>query len=132
VLSRLFKKLDILIIKAFIGPFFATFFITPSCWCSSSCGSTSTTSSARPRHLHRPANAQLLAATTVPLALPLAVTALFDHDAGHLGETYELVAIKSGAVSLLRFLRPLLFVSFLITLVASTSTQRPAGRQPEG
>ena len=26
--SRLFKKLDILIVKAFIGPFIATFFIT--------------------------------------------------------------------------------------------------------
>jgi lipopolysaccharide export system permease protein len=37
---------------------------------------------------------------------------------GNLGETFELIAIKSAGISLLRFMRPLFFVSIILTIIA--------------
>jgi len=117
--SRLFKKLDILIVKAFIGPFIATFFITlfvlvlQFMWLY--------IDDVVGKGLDAFTVLRLLvyvAATVVPLALPLAVLLSSIMTLGNLGETFELVAIKSAGISLLRFLRPLLFVSILLTLVA--------------
>ncbi|MBD0367452.1 MAG: LptF/LptG family permease, partial [Flavisolibacter sp.] len=54
----------------------------------------------------------------VPLALPLAVLLSSLMTFGHLGETYELVAIKSAGISLLRFMWPLFFVVLIICGVA--------------
>ncbi|RYY57686.1 MAG: YjgP/YjgQ family permease [Chitinophagaceae bacterium] len=112
----MFKKLDRLILKAFIGPFVATFFITllvlvmqffwlyiddfvgkglgigpimKFIWYQS--------------------------AVLVPLALPLAVLLSSLMTFGNLGESFELVAIKSSGISLLRFMRPLLVVSIFIS-----------------
>lgn len=117
--SRLFKKLDLLIVKAFIGPFIATFFITlfvlvlQFMWLY--------IDDVVGKGLDAFTVLRLLvyvAATVVPLALPLAVLLSSIMTLGNLGETFELVAIKSAGISLLRFLRPLLFVSILLTLVA--------------
>ena len=47
-----------------------------------------------------------LAATLVPLALPLAVLLSSIMTLGNLGEIFELIAIKSAGISLLRFMRP--------------------------
>jgi lipopolysaccharide export system permease protein len=119
VLSRLFKKLDILIIKAFIGPFIATFFITlfvlvlQFMWLY--------IDDVVGKGLDIWTVLRLLsyvAATVVPLALPLAVLLSSIMTLGNLGETYELVAIKSAGISLLRFLRPLFGVSVVITCIA--------------
>jgi lipopolysaccharide export system permease protein len=55
---------------------------------------------------------------TVPLALPLAVLISSIMTFGNLGETYELVAIKSSGIPLLRFMRPLMVVSSIICLFA--------------
>jgi len=114
-----FKKLDILVLRAFIGPFIATFFITilvlvmqffllyiddfvgkgipPSIifefiWYKST--------------------------ALVPLALPLAVLLSSLMTFGNLGETYELVAIKSSGISLLRFMRLLFIVTIFICGIA--------------
>ena len=57
-------------------------------------------------------------ATLVPLALPLAVLLSSLMTFGNLGESYELVAIKSAGISLLRFMQPLFFVTLLICGVA--------------
>ncbi len=57
-------------------------------------------------------------AVLVPLALPLAVLLSSLMTFGNLGESFELVAIKSAGISLLRFMRPLFFVSLLISGVA--------------
>ncbi len=57
-------------------------------------------------------------AVLVPLALPLAVLLSSLMTFGNLGESFELVAIKSAGISLLRFMRPLFFVSILISAVA--------------
>jgi lipopolysaccharide export system permease protein len=57
-------------------------------------------------------------AVLVPLALPLSVLLSSIMTFGNLGESYELVAIKSAGISLLRFMRPLLIVTILICGVA--------------
>lgn len=115
----MFKKLDILIIKAFIGPFIATFFITlfvlimQFFWLyiddfvSKGLGT----------------NIILefiwyLSATLVPLALPLAILLSSLMTFGNLGESFELVAIKSAGISLLRFMRPLFLVTILLSGIA--------------
>ena len=115
----MFKKLDKLIIKAFIGPFVATFFITllvlvmqffwlyiddfvgkglgigivlKFIWYQS--------------------------AVLIPLALPLAVLLSSLMTFGSLGESFELVAIKSAGISLLRFMRPLFMIAIFISGIA--------------
>lgn len=115
----MFKKLDKLIIKAFVGPFIATFFITllvlvmqffwlyiddfvgkglgigivlKFIWYQS--------------------------AVLVPLALPLAILLSSLMTFGSLGESFELVAIKSAGISLLRFMRPLFIISIFISGIA--------------
>jgi lipopolysaccharide export system permease protein len=60
----------------------------------------------------------LVAATAVPLALPLALLISSIMTFGNLGESFELVAIKSAGIPLLRFMRPLLIVSFFIAGIA--------------
>ncbi len=57
-------------------------------------------------------------ATVVPLALPLALLLSSIMTFGNLGESFELVAIKSAGISLLRFMRPLLIVAIFISGVA--------------
>jgi lipopolysaccharide export system permease protein len=57
-------------------------------------------------------------AVLVPLALPLAVLLSSLMTFGNLGESFELVAIKSAGISLLRFMRPLFFVALLICGIA--------------
>ena len=57
-------------------------------------------------------------ATAIPLALPLAILISSIMTFGNLGESFELVAIKSAGISLLRFMRPLMVVSFFISVIA--------------
>ena len=57
-------------------------------------------------------------ATLVPLALPLAVLLSSIMTFGNLGETFELVAIKSAGIPLLRFMRPLFITSLFICGIA--------------
>lgn len=115
----MFKKLDKLIIKAFVGPFVATFFITllvlimQFFWLyiddfvSKGLG----TGIILEFILY-------LSATLVPLALPLAILLSSLMTFGNLGESFELVAIKSAGISLLRFMRPLFFVTIIISGIA--------------
>lgn len=113
------KKLDILVIKAFIGPFIATFFITVLVllmqffwlWVDDFVGK-----GISPGVLFEFIWYQ--SAVLVPLALPLAILLSSIMTFGNLGESYELVAIKSAGISMLRFMRPLLFVTILICGVA--------------
>lgn len=118
-MDRIFKKLDLLIVKAFIGPFIATFFITVFVlvlqffwlYIDDVVGK-----GIDPLTVGR--LVIYLSATLVPLALPLAVLLSSIMTLGNLGETFELIAIKSAGISLLRFMRPLFFVSILLTFVA--------------
>lgn len=55
-----------------------------------------------------------ISTTLVPLALPLAVLLSSIMTFGNMGENFELVAIKSSGISLLRFMQPLfIFVIFI-------------------
>lgn len=112
----MFKKLDILIIKAFIGPFIATFFITLVVlvmqffwlYIDDFVGK-----GLGPDIVLRFIWYQ--SAVLVPLALPLAILLSSLMTFGNLGESFELVAIKSAGISLLRFMRPLLIVSIFLS-----------------
>lgn len=113
------KKLDKLILKAFIGPFIVTFFITlfilvlQFFW----------------KYIDDLVGKGLdgltiirltgyVGATAVPLALPLAVLISSIMTFGKLGESFETVAVKSAGIPLLRFMRPLFLVSVVISVVA--------------
>ena len=109
------KKLDQLILKAFAGPFIATFFITlfvlvmQFFW----------------KYLDDLVGKGLdgftiirltgyVTATMMTLAMPLAVLISSIMTFGNLGESFELVAIKSAGIPLLRFMRPLFVVTALL------------------
>lgn len=115
----MFKKLDKLIIRAFIGPFIATFFITlfvlvlQFFWLYIDDFVSKGLSTAIIFKF-----IWYLAATLVPLALPLAVLLSSLMTFGNLGEHFELVAIKSAGISLLRFMRPLFIVALFLSGVA--------------
>jgi lipopolysaccharide export system permease protein len=109
------KKLDKLIIKSFLGPFLATFFIAlfillmQTVW----------------KYIDDLVGKGLdfwtigkfvwyMSATLLTLAMPIAILLSSIMTFGNLGESFELVAIKSSGISLLRFMRPLLFVALLL------------------
>lgn len=113
------KKLDILIVKSFIGPFIVTFFVTlfvlvmQFFWLYMD--------ELLGKGLGAWMIIQLLfymSTTLVPLALPLGIVLASIMTFGNLGESFELVAIKSAGISLLRFMRPLLFFIIFISGLA--------------
>ena len=57
-------------------------------------------------------------ATFVPLALPLAILFASLMTFGNLGEKYELVAMKAAGISLSRAMRPLVYLTLLISFSA--------------
>jgi lipopolysaccharide export system permease protein len=113
------KKLDRLIIKAFIGPFFITFLIALFIlvmqffwkYIDDLVGKGLDTGTLLEL-------TGLVTTTWVPIALPLAILLSSIMCFGNLGESFELVAIKSAGIPLLRFMRPLLFISGLLCLLA--------------
>ncbi len=108
------KKLDKLILKSFIGPFIMTFFIAlfillmQTVW----------------KYIDDLVGKGLdfgticiflfyMSATLLILAMPIAILISSIMTFGNLGESFELVAIKSSGVSLLRFMRPLVWVTLI-------------------
>lgn len=110
------KKLDILIIRSFIGPFLATFLIAlfvltlQFFWLYIDDLVGKGLDLATLGYL-----TALVAITWVPLALPLALLLSSIMTFGNLGESFELVAIKSAGISLVRFMRPLLIVALILS-----------------
>ncbi|MBC7889578.1 MAG: LptF/LptG family permease [Ferruginibacter sp.] len=109
------KKLDKLVLRSFIGPFIATFFIAffvlmmQSLW----------------KYIDDLVGKDLdlltigkflwyASASLLTLAMPIAILISSIMTFGNLGESFELVAIKSAGISLLRFMRPLMLVSILL------------------
>lgn len=115
----MFRKLDKLIVKAFLGPFVATFFITLLVlvmqffwlYIDDFVGKGLSTGIILKFIWYQ-------SAVLVPLALPLAVLLSSLMTFGNLGESFELVAIKSAGISLLRFMRPLFIISIFISGIA--------------
>lgn len=113
------KKLDILVLKAFFWPFIATFFITlfvfmmQILW--------KYIDDLVGKGLDMVTLLEFLvyaSATLVTLAMPISILLSSIMTFGKLGENFELVALKSSGISLLRFMRPLFFVSILLSGVA--------------
>jgi lipopolysaccharide export system permease protein len=115
----MFKKLDKLIVKAFVGPFFAIFLLTLLVlvlqffwlWIDDFVG----------KGLSMGVIGEFIwyqSAVLVPLALPLAVLLASLMTFGNLGESLELVAVKASGISLLRFMRPIFIVSLMICGIA--------------
>ncbi|MEO6491006.1 MAG: LptF/LptG family permease [Ferruginibacter sp.] len=109
------KKLDKLIFKSFIGPFIITFFIATFVlmmqilwkYIDDLVG----------KGLDLFTIGQFLwyaSASLLTLAMPIAILISSIMTFGNLGESFELVAIKSSGISLLRFMRPLIFVSIIL------------------
>lgn len=113
------KKLDTLILKAFIGPFIATFFITlfvlvmQFFW--------KYIDDLVGKGLELSSILELtgyVTVTVVPYALPISILISSIMTFGNLGESFELVAIKSAGIPLLRFMRPLLVAAGVIGVFA--------------
>ena len=60
----------------------------------------------------------LVAVNWVPLALPLALLLSSIMTFGNLGESFELVAIKSAGIPLLRFMQPLFIIAVFIACIS--------------
>jgi len=109
------KKLDKLILRSFIGPFVVTFFIAlfvlmmQSLW--------KYIDDLVGKDLDFFTIGQFLwyaSASLLILAIPIAILISSIMTFGNLGESFELVAIKSSGVSLLRFMRPLIWFSVFL------------------
>ena len=112
------KTLDKLIFKSFIGPFIVTFFIAifvlimQSLW----------------KYIDDLVGKGLdlftiftfvwyISATLLPLAMPIAILISSIMTFGNLGESFELVAIKSSGISLVRFMRPIMLFTVLLCII---------------
>jgi lipopolysaccharide export system permease protein len=113
------KRLNLLIIKTFIGPFIITFFVALFVlvmqflfmYIDDMVG----------KGLTFLTIAKLMAymsVTLIPLALPLAVLLSSIMTFGTLGEHFELVAAKSAGISLIGVMRPLIWVMVVLCVIA--------------
>ena len=115
----MFKKLDKLILKAFVWPFVATFFITLFVFMMQILWKYIDDLVGKGLDILTLTEFLIYAsATLVTLAMPISILISSIMTFGKLGENFELVAIKSSGISFLRFMRPLFFVSILLSGVA--------------
>ncbi|MGL5682700.1 MAG: LptF/LptG family permease [Marinifilaceae bacterium] len=110
------KKLHIFMLKSYLGPFVATFFISmfvlimQFLW--------RMIDDIVGKGLDFEIIAELMwyvSITLVPMALPLAVLLSSIMTFGTLGENYELVALKAAGISLYRIMQPLIIFIVLLT-----------------
>jgi len=110
------KKLDKLILRTFIGPFIVTFFIAffvlmmQTLW--------KYIDDLVGKGLDFVTICQFLwyaSASMILLAMPIAILISSIMTFGNMGERFELVAIKSSGISLLRFMRPILYLTILLS-----------------
>ncbi|MFI5196892.1 MAG: LptF/LptG family permease [Chitinophagales bacterium] len=103
------KKLDILIIRSFIGPFIVTFFVSLFVLIMQFFWLYMDEMIGKGISIWMLMKLLVYMSTTlVPLALPLSILLSSIMTFGNMGENFELVAIKSSGISLLRFMSPLL------------------------
>jgi len=115
----MFKQLHALVLRSFIGPFILTFFLVTFIlvmqflfrYINDLIG----------KGLEFPVISEFLlytSASMVPMALPLAILMAALMTFGNLGENYELTALKSSGISLLRIMMPLIVLTILISIGA--------------
>lgn len=113
------KKLDILILKAFFWPFIATFFITLFVFMMQILWKYIDDLVGKGLDILTLGEFLVYAsATLVTLAMPISILLSSIMTFGKLGENFELVAIKSSGISLLRFMRPLFFITIIFSGIA--------------
>lgn len=113
------KKLDLLILKSFFGPFFVTFFIVLFVFTMQFYWVYMDDLIGKGLGVMMMLKLLLLmSATLFPLALPLGILLAAIMTFGNLGENFELVAIKSSGISLFRFMRPLIVFIAAVSVFA--------------
>src|SRR5688572_29569125 len=113
------KKIDKLVLDAFIGPFIITFLVVV--FILLNINMLRYFDDIIGKGLESLVIAQLFfyfAIFTIPTALPLSVLLSSLISFGNLGEHFELTAIKSAGVSLVRIMQPLFFFIVLLTGLA--------------
>jgi lipopolysaccharide export system permease protein len=115
----LIKKLDQLIIRSFIGPFVVTFFVTLFVLVMQFFWLYMDELIGKGLGIFMILELLMYISTTlVPMALPLGVLLASIMTFGAMGENFELVAIKSAGISLLRFMRPLFIFMIFVSAAA--------------
>ena len=113
------KKLDILIIRSFIGPFFAAFIISIFVLVMQFFWLYIDDLVGKGLDLIIILRlVGLVSLSWVPVALPLALLFSSIMTFGNLGESFELVAIKAAGIPLVRFMRPLTIVTLFLSGLA--------------
>lgn len=117
--NKKMKKVDLFILRTYVGPLIMTFFIAlfillmQFLWLY--------VDDLVGKGLDWYILMELLfyaSSTFVPMALPLAILLSSLMTFGNLGENYELVALKSSGISLKRLMRPLVILSVIISISA--------------
>lgn len=113
------KKLDIFILKSYIGPLIATFFVAlfvllmQFLW--------KYIDDLVGKGLDASVIAELMlyaSAGLIPMALPLAILLASIMTFGNMGEKFELTAIKAAGISLQRAMKPLIIFSIFVSIGA--------------
>lgn len=113
------KKLHLFMLKSFIGPFVATFFISMFVLVMQFLWRYIDEFVGKGLEFSVIAEVMMYVATTlVPMALPLAVLLSSIMTFGSLGENYELIALKSAGISLYRIMYPLIVLVVILTISA--------------
>ncbi len=113
------KKLNIYMLKSYLGPFVFTFFIALFILLLQFLWKYIDDLVGKGLEWYIIAKLMFYASSTfVPLALPLAVLLSSLMTFGNMGEHYELVAMKSAGISLRRAMKPLIYLSFAISVFA--------------
>ena len=113
------KKLHLFMLKSFVGPFFATFFIAMFVLIMQFLWRMIDDIVGKGLEISVLAELILYMATSlVPMALPLAVLLSSIMTFGSLGENYELTALKAAGISLYRIMKPLIVFIMVVTVSA--------------
>jgi len=113
------KKLNLYVIKSYLGPFVFTFFIALFILLLQFLWKYIDDLVGKGLEWYIIAKLMFYASSTfVPLALPLAVLLSSLMTFGNMGEHYELVAMKAAGISLRRAMKPLIILSFGISIAA--------------
>ncbi|MEZ4722817.1 MAG: LptF/LptG family permease [Flavobacteriales bacterium] len=113
------KKLHLLIVKSYLGPFVLTFFITLFIFVMQFLWKYIDELVGKGLEWYLVAELLFYAsANLVPMALPLAILLASIMTFGSFGEHYELVAMKSAGMGLSRIMFPLLIVTVLTSISA--------------
>ncbi len=113
------KKLDLFILRSYLGPLVMTFFIALFILLMQFVWKYIDDLVGKGLEWHIIARLLMYASSTfVPLALPLAILLSSLMMFGNLGEHYELVTMKAAGIGLSRVMRPLIIVSILISGLA--------------